>query len=276
MFNIILIYLSLVILFINQKKLKAIKKTYFISDIHLGANGRESSIIREQRLISWLDKIKSQADTIYFLGDIFDFWYEWKRVIPSGFARFFGKICELTDNGVNIHFFTGNHDVWMFNYFEKELGVIVHRETLEITIAKSNFFLAHGDALGPGDNLFKIVKKIFKNKVAQWLFSRFHPNFAIALASRWSKSNRKQKYFGTKYTNAEAEWLVLFSHEVLKSKHIDYFIFGHRHIPMIHKLSENSTYINTGDWLGSYSYTVFDGTNIELRYIDLDNSDKLS
>lgn len=240
------------------------KNTYFISDIHLGAPDFESSRKREKMLVEWMEQIKDNAEAIYFAGDIFDFWYEWKHVVPKGAVRFLAKTAELVERGVDIHFFTGNHDVWMFGYFEKEIGVKVHHDILRTQIEGKKFYIGHGDALGPNDIVFKTIKKIFKNKTLQWLFSRIHPNFAIGLANAWSKKSRKSHK--ENYHGEEKEWLVMHAREVLKKDFYHYFIFGHRHIPMIYHLNGNSIYINTGDWLQYFSYIVFDGKKAEIKY----------
>ncbi len=243
------------------------RKVFFLSDLHLGAIAKHSSEEREQILVKWLQKIKDETEAIFFLGDIFDFWYEWKRVVPKGFIRFLGKIAEFTDAGTAVYFFTGNHDLWMFNYLEKELNVNVCRKPTKFNINNKKFYLGHGDGLGPGDKKYKLLKKIFINKKIQWCFSRLHPNFAVNLAHGSSQKSRKYNCFGQAPESLENELLVLYSKEILKKEHFDYFIFGHRHLPMKYKLTEKSLYINTGDWLTNYSYTYFDGNKMELKFL---------
>jgi len=244
------------------------KKIYFLSDIHLGSPDWESSRTREKLLIEWINSIENTAEAIYFVGDIFDFWFEWKRVIPKGFVRFFGKIAALVESGIEIHFFTGNHDVWMFGYFEQELGVILHTDILKTEINGKKFLITHGDALGPRDNTFKVLKKLFTNPTLQKLFALLHPNLAIDFAYAWSHKSRKSHSKRKNFYGEEKEWLVMYSREVLENEYFDYFIYGHRHLPMKYKLTEKSTFINTGDWLHNFSFAEFDGKDMELKYLD--------
>ena len=240
-------------------------KIYFASDIHLGLPSYEESLEREKLFVKWLDEIKQDAKEIYLLGDIFDFWFEYKRVIPRGFTRFLGKICEITDSGIPVHFFIGNHDMWVFDYLPKETGVILHREPIEKEFNNKKFFLGHGDGLGPFDTNYKILKRIFASKLCQWLFARIHPNLGMWIANKWSFNSRFSKETPP-FQGEEKEWLVLFSKELLKKKYYDYIIFGHRHIPIDIKLQNNAHYINIGDWLNHFSYGVFDGNTTELKY----------
>lgn len=238
-------------------------KVYFASDLHLGYPNAEESLVRERLIIKWLDSIKEDAKAIYLLGDVFDFWYEWKRVIPKGFTRFFGKLAELVDNGINIYFFTGNHDIWAFDYLEKEIGITVYRKERDVIINGKTFHLAHGDGLGPGDKGFKLMKWLFSNSVAQWFFSRVHPNFSMWIGSYWSQQHR---YFSREpIDRGEKEWIIQYSRSILKEKHIDFFIYGHRHFPVDKNLTEKSRYINTGDWLINFTYAIFDGEELYLK-----------
>ncbi len=242
-------------------------KIYFVSDAHLGFPNHIESLKREKLLVKWLDHISKDATEIYLLGDIFDFWFEYKRVVPRGFTRFLGKLSELCDKGITIHFFTGNHDMWIFDYLPNEVGIIVHKDREIKEINNKRLFIAHGDGLGPEDTSFKLLKKIFRNKVAQWIFAWIHPNFAIKIAIKWSHSNRynespeKQKFLGI-----EKERLIQYACKKLSQQHYDFFIFGHRHIPIELKLKENCTFINLGDWLNHFTYAEFDGNNIKLKY----------
>ncbi len=241
------------------------KKAFFLSDVHLGVSGELSSEEREKKLVKWLDSIKDKASEIYFLGDIFDFWFEYKHVIPKGFARLFGKISELTDSGIKIYYFAGNHDMWNFGYFEKELNLIVYRDPIEKQIGDKLFFIGHGDGLGPDDKSFKIMKKIFKNRISRKLFSFIHPRIGIGLANYFSRKSRKSNNEDP-YLGDNKERLILYCKHKLSQKHYDYFIFGHRHIPLEVKLNKNSKYINTGDWIKHFSYAVFDGQDVKLSY----------
>lgn len=235
------------------------KKIYFASDFHLGVPTYATSREREDRIVAWLESIKSDAFQIYLVGDIFDFWFEYKQAIPKGFTRFLGKIAELTDSGIQIEFFTGNHDMWMFDYFEKELGVKIHRKEIELLVNNKRFFVAHGDGLGPGDIGYKFIKKIFSSSISQWLFARLHPNFGISLANFFSKSSRKHSVNDNKFLGEDKEWLITFSKEKLAKTHVDYFIFGHRHYPIEIDLDSNSKYLNLGEWITHNTFAVFDG-----------------
>lgn len=241
------------------------KKIYFASDFHLGVPNEKESLERERKIVQWLDEIKKDAEEIFLVGDVFDFWFEYKKAIPKGFVRFQGKIAELTDSGIKIHWFTGNHDMWIFDYIPKELGVQLHKKPIERTFNDTAFFIGHGDGLGPGDKGYKFIKKVFANRVCQWLFARFHPNFGIGMAHFWSKRSRIST--GTddeKYLGDENEWLLIFAKEKLKEKHYDYFIFGHRHLCLDKQVAENSRYINLGEWIHHPHYGVFDGKKFEL------------
>ncbi len=242
------------------------KNIYFISDFHLGAPNPEKSLEREKRIVRWLDHIKSDAAEIYLLGDVFDFWFEYKYAVPRGYVRLLGKLAELHDSGITLHYFTGNHDMWVFDYLPKEIGVKVYREPVTRMIGNRNFFIGHGDGLGPGDHGYKFIKKVFANKFCQWLFARLHPNLGIPLALYFSRKSRIAT--GTtdeKFLGEEKEWLVLHSREILKKQHFDYFIFGHRHLPLDIRLNENSRYVNLGEWINYNTYAVFDGHDLKLE-----------
>ncbi|OFX21037.1 MAG: UDP-2,3-diacylglucosamine hydrolase [Bacteroidetes bacterium GWA2_31_9] len=242
------------------------KKIYFASDLHLGLPSFEESLKREKLFVKWLDEIKTNAKEIYLVGDIFDFWFEYKKVVPRGFTRFLGKIAEITDSGITVHYFTGNHDLWIFDYLPKEIGVIVHHEPYKFEAYSKKFYVAHGDGLGPYDKGFKRLKMIFTSRPLQWLFARLHPNGAIGFGQAWSHHNRTHEKSDTyQFKGEDKEWLILYAKDILKSEHYDYFIFGHRHIPMNIKLSDNSTFINLGDWVMNFTFAEFDGENIFLR-----------
>lgn len=231
--------------------------------MHLGLPNPEKSLIREKLLVKLLNEIKDNADTIYFVGDLFDFWWEYKYVVPRGYVRFLGAVAEIVDSGTKVHFFTGNHDVWMKDYLEKELGVKVHTKELTPDISGKKFFIAHGDGLGPGDKGYKLLKKIFTNRFLQWCYSRLHPNFAFSLAKLWSHSRRKNEEEYT-FNGEDKETLIQHSKDILRDEHYDYFIFGHRHYPLIIDLNESSKHVNIGDWLINYTYAKFDGTDLKL------------
>jgi UDP-2,3-diacylglucosamine hydrolase len=242
------------------------KKIYFASDFHLGVPSYEKSLAREKLIVKWLDEIKQDAQEIYLMGDLFDFWFEYKHAAPKGFIRILGKIAELTDSGIPVTVFTGNHDMWMLDYLPKEIGVTIYREPIEKEYNGKKFYLGHGDGLGPGDKGYKFIKKVFANKFCQWLFARIHPNFGIGMANYWSRKSRLSNGpEDEKFTGEENEWLVVYAKEVLQKKHVDYFIFGHRHLPLDIKLKENSRYINLGEWVNYNTYAVFDGNTLELK-----------
>ena len=240
-------------------------KIYFASDLHLGVPNRKKSLVREKLFVQWLDEIKNDAETIYLLGDIFDFWFEYKKAVPKGYVRLLGKLAEISDLGIPIHIFTGNHDMWLFDYLEDEINAHIHREPIEISLKGKRFFIGHGDGLGPGDNGYKIIKKIFKNKLCQWLFERIHPNLGISIAQYWSKKSRIANGENDENFHDEKEWLIQFCKEKMKTIDVDFFIFGHRHLPLEVNLGNKTTYINLGEWVNYNSYAVFDGKKLELK-----------
>ena len=251
-------------------RLPADKKIYFLSDFHLGAPDHASSLVREKRIVKFLDEIKNTASQIFIVGDLFDFWYEYKRVVPKGFVRILGKLAELTDSGIDIHFFVGNHDMWMDEYFGKELGIKVYHYPQEFELNGKSFFIAHGDGLGPGDKRYKFIKSVFRNRFSQWLFGFFHPGFGIGLANYFSRKSRETTgKTDEHFLGEDKEWLIIFSREMLKKKHYDYFIFGHRHLPLDFELTAASRYINLGDWINYNSYAVFDGEKVELKFYNI-------
>lgn len=242
------------------------KKVYFASDQHLGAPNDAESRIREKRFVAWLDEIKTDAQVLFLLGDLFDFWYEYKQVVPRGFVRTLGKLAELADSGIQIYFFTGNHDLWMRDYLEKEIGITVFRDRMHFKINQTKFFIAHGDGLGPGDKGYKRMKKLFTNKVAQFFFSLLHPDFAVWLGINTSRKNKLiSGDEDVKFLGEENEWLAIYSKKKLETEHFDYFVFGHRHLPMEIKVGENSTYLNLGDWVNHFTYAIFDGKKLNLE-----------
>lgn len=242
------------------------KKIYFASDFHLGAPDYESSLKREKKIVQWLDHIKNDAREIYLVGDLFDFWFEYKRAIPKGFVRLQGKIAELTDAGIPVHVFTGNHDMWIFDYLPNELGFKLYREPIERTYFGKKYFIGHGDGLGPGDRGYKFIKWVFRNKFFQWCFARIHPNLGIWIADKSSKSSRaKSKDIDEKFQGEDKEFLIQFCRDTLKSKHYDYFVFGHRHLPLDFKLSDNSTYFNLGEWINYNTYLEVGPDSVELK-----------
>ncbi len=249
----------------NPIQIPVDKKIYFLSDAHLGLPPREKSLHREKLLVKWLEEVRKDAHSIYLLGDIFDYWFEYSKVVPRGFTRLLGKISEITDSGIPVYFFTGNHDVWVFDYLPSETGVQVFRNPINIEINGKKFFIAHGDGLGPYDKGYKFIKSIFTNRILQWLFARIHPNGSIAFAHRWSKHSRLSKDAFLPFMGEEKEFQVLFSKDVLKNEHFDYFVYGHRHLPIDLKIGEASRLVCLGDWFYNFTFAVFDGKDMELK-----------
>lgn len=242
------------------------KKIFFLSDFHLGAPDFQNSLIREKKVVSFLESIRNEADSIYIVGDIFDFWYEYKKVVPKGYTRLLGKLAELSDSGIPIHVFVGNHDMWMSGYFERELNIPVYHQPKIFEWSGKRFLIGHGDGLGPGDQGYKFIKKIFRNPVCQWLFGQLHPSWGIGLANYFSRKSREKT--GTadeSFLGEDKEWLIVYCKEVLQTAHFDYFIFGHRHYPIDFALTENSRYINLGDWIRNFTYASFDGKEVQLH-----------
>ena len=242
------------------------KKIYFSSDNHLGAPTRAESLPRERIFVKWLDSIKHDAEVIFLLGDLFDFWFEYKTVVPKGFVRVLGKLAELSDSGIQIHFFVGNHDLWMHDYFETELNIPVYHNPKEFVFNNKHFLIGHGDGLGPGDKGYKRMKKVFTNPVSKWLFRWLHPDIGVRVAQHLSVKNKLISGDEDKqFLGEAAEWLAQYAKRKLETKHYDYFIFGHRHLPMEIQVGENATYYNLGDWINHYTYGVFEGERFELK-----------
>ncbi len=247
-------------------ELEAGKKIYFLSDFHLGAPDYAQSLVREKKIVAFLQQIRSDAALIIIAGDIFDFWFEYKTVVPKYFVRLLGKLAEITDSGIPVMLFAGNHDMWMRDYFEKEMHIPVYFEPKEFQWNGQQFYIGHGDGLGPGDHGYKMLKKIFRNPLCQWLFGVLHPDWGIALANFFSRKSRaKTGAADAIFLGEDKEWLVIFCKEILKQKEVDYFIFGHRHLPMDIQLNEQSRYINLGDWIKHFTYAVFDGQQLSLQ-----------
>lgn len=242
------------------------KKIYFASDQHFGIPSHEKSLEREKKFIQWLDIVKQDAEAIFLLGDLFDCWLEYKKVVPKGFVRVLGKLGEIRDSGIPIHFFVGNHDLWMDDYFEKELNIPVYHKPKEFIFNNKIFLIGHGDGLGPGDKGYKRMKKVFINPISKWLYRWLHPDIGMRLAQYLSTQNKLiSGDEDVKFLGEENEWLVQYAKRKLETKHYDYFLFGHRHLPMEIKVGENSTYVNTGDWITYFTYAVFDGNDLELK-----------
>jgi UDP-2,3-diacylglucosamine hydrolase len=255
------------LLYICLMQLPPGKKIYFLSDFHLGAPNYEQSLVREKKIVQFLDEIKHDAAVIFIVGDMFDFWYEYRTVVPKGYVRLLGKLAELTDAGIPIHFFVGNHDMWMNDYLQKELNIPVYHEPKEFEFAGKAFLIGHGDGLGPGDHGYKMLKKVFRNPVCKWLFGILPPYVGVGLANYLSRRSRAQTgATEEKFLGEDNEWLIVYSKEVLLQKKFDFFVFGHRHLPIDFRLTNESRYINLGDWIRYFSYASFDGEQLELIY----------
>lgn len=252
------------------------KKVYFLSDFHLGAPDPAKSLEREKLIVAFLEEIRPTAGAIFIVGDMFDFWYEYRTVVPKGYVRLLGKLAELTDAGIPIYFFVGNHDMWMTDYFQKELNIPVYFEPKEFEFNGKQFLVGHGDGLGPGDHGYKMLKKIFRNPVCRWLFGILPPYIGMGIANYSSRRSRAVTgQNDAKFYGEEGEWLITYSREELKKKFYDYLVFGHRHLPIDYKLNEGkSRYINLGDWIRYFTYAVFDGKEMHLqtRYPELEKN----
>lgn len=246
------------------------KKIYFASDQHFGAPTAELSFPREQKFVAWLDAVKKDAEAIFLLGDLFDFWFEYNTVVPKGFVRVLGKLAEIRDSGIPIYFFVGNHDLWMSDYFDKELNIPVYHTPQTFVFNDKKFLIGHGDGLGPGDKGYKRMKKVFKHPVSKWIFRWLHPDIGVKLAQYLSVKNKLIS--GAEdviFLGEDNEWLILYAKRKLETQHFDYFVFGHRHLPMEIELGNNSKYLNLGDWIGYFTYGVFDGISFELKKFEL-------
>ncbi len=240
-------------------------KIYFISDFHLGVPSYEKSLEREKKICRWLDHIKQDASHLFILGDVFDFWFEYRHAVPKGYVRLLGKLSELADSGIPIFLFTGNHDMWMFDYLPKEIGLTLLRKPKIFEFNSKRFLIGHGDGLGPGDHGYKFIKRIFANRFCQWLFARIHPNLGIAMANFWSRKSRQHTgNHDEKYLGDNKEYLVQYIKTVEKTEHFDFYIFGHRHLPIDMQIG-NSQYINLGDWLQYFTYAEWDGNMLHLK-----------
>ncbi|HSZ33398.1 MAG TPA: UDP-2,3-diacylglucosamine diphosphatase [Puia sp.] len=255
-------------------QIEAGKKIYFLSDFHLGTPDRLASLQREKYIIQFLESIQHGAAEIFIVGDLFDFWFEYKTVVPKGYVRILGKLATLTDAGIPVQFFVGNHDMWMKNYFEKELSIPVYYEPKTFIRNNKKFLIGHGDGLGPGDGGYKFLKKIFRNKFSQSLFGILPPAVGVGIANYFSRKSRIATYqMDKKFLGEENEWLIQYCKRKLSKEHFDYMIFGHRHLPIDFTFPKGEKYINLGDWINYFSYAAFDGEQLELRSFDpsLDN-----
>jgi len=246
------------------------KNIYFASDFHLGVPDYESSLKRERMLVSWLDNIKDKAEEIFLMGDVFDFWFEYKTVVPKGYVRLLGKLAEIADSGIPVHVFRGNHDIWAFDYLQNEIGIRLERKPVIREFGRKKFYLAHGDGLGPGDNGYKLLKRVFENRFNQWLFRWVHPDIGTRMGlyfshrSRIANIAREQK--NDYKLDVENEMLYIYCNQILaKDSSLNYFIFGHRHVPLIHDLNDGARMVILGDWVTNFTFAVFDGEQLRLE-----------
>lgn len=242
------------------------RKLYFASDFHLGVPNPEASLAREKSVVAWLESVRKDAHAIYLMGDIFDFWFEYAKVIPKGFIRFQGKLAELRDAGIPIYFFTGNHDMWLFDYFPTTLGIPVYREPVQLHIGTQRLVIGHGDGLGPGETGYKILKAFFNSRICQWLFARIHPNLGMAIAMFWSKRSRIANMQREEtFAGAEREYLYHWCKDQEKIEHRDFYVFGHRHLKLDIEIGPSSRYINIGEWVHHPHFGEYDGSNFVVR-----------
>ncbi|MFT7588611.1 MAG: UDP-2,3-diacylglucosamine hydrolase [Limisphaerales bacterium] len=240
------------------------KYVYFVSDVHLGVPSHATSLEREKKLVSFLESIRDSAEAIHIVGDLFDFWFEYRHAVPKGYVRILGTLASIADSGIPVYMYTGNHDLWMFDYFEKELGVPVFKEPQSWEYNGKQFLVGHGDGIGPGDQGYKFIKKVFTSRLCQWLFARIHPNFGIGLALFWSRKSREADAHIDESFKGEKEAQVIYAREQLAHKPLNFFVFGHRHCPTVYPLSDLSTFVNLGDWITHFTFGRFDGEKIEL------------
>lgn len=250
---------------ISLSELEKNKKIYFASDFHLGVPNHQQSLEREKHIVQWLDQIAPDAQAIFLLGDIFDFWFEYKQAVPKGFVRLLGKLASLADHGIKIIVFSGNHDLWLKDYLQTELGAELFKKPKSFQIGAHRFYLAHGDGLGPGDRKFKFFKKIFTNPLCQWMFRWLHPDIGMAVAKWWSRDSRLAQDGEPLVFHGDKEWLIIHSREVQRQQPHDYYVYGHRHIAGQHALGDQATYVNLGEWVFGSSYAVYDGQELVLK-----------
>ena len=246
--------------------LNGANKVYFASDFHLGTSNGEAARERERTVVRWLDSIAEDAQVVFLLGDTFDFWFEYRYVVPRGSVRFLGKLAELVDRGIKVYLFTGNHDLWLFDYFPQELGIPVFRNPLSFSINEQQFHVGHGDGLGPGDYRYKLFKRLFAARPCQRLFAAVHPDWGVSLARRWSaRSRRKNLLRDEPFRTKEEEWIYQYCSALEQQHHHDYYIFGHRHLVLDIPVGESSRYINTGAWFEQGHFARFDGECLALE-----------
>lgn len=248
--------------------MKEEKKIYFASDFHLGLRAGSNPIDREKKIVKWLNTIRLDAKEIYLVGDIFDFWWEYKLVVPKGFTRFLGTVASITDSGIPVHFFTGNHDMWVGKYLTDECGLIIHKSPLFVTYNEKQFYIAHGEGLGTIDRGYKILLSIFRNRLLQVLYSTLHPWIGVGIGQRWSLKSRLAKGISLPFIGEKREDLIRHSKNILENNPVDYFIFGHRHLAMTFKLQKGSEIFFLGDWFRAGCFAEWNGNELILKTVD--------
>jgi UDP-2,3-diacylglucosamine hydrolase len=243
-------------------------KIYFASDFHLGLPAGQPPLEREKKVVRWLKSVAGDAGEIYLLGDIFDFWWEYKLVVPRGFTRFLGTISEITDSGIPVHFFTGNHDMWAGDYLSTECGMIIHTSPCTTTFNGKRFHLAHGEGLGTKSSGYRILLSIFHNKTLQAMYSSLHPSLGVGFGHRWSLSSRLGKGISKEFLGEKNEDLISYAKSVTEHENIDHFIFGHRHLAMRYSLNNDTDIIFLGDWIKNSSYAVLDRETLSFNMVD--------
>ncbi len=250
----------------NPMEIRSDKPIFFASDQHFGAPTYEASKVREAAFLEWLDYIEDKAGALFLLGDLFDFWFEYKKVVPRGFVRTLGKLASLADRGLPIYYFVGNHDLWMTDYFEKELGITVFHKPQDFIINGKKYLIGHGDGLGPNDHGYKRMKKVFTNPFLKFLFRWVHPDIGVRLGQYLSTQNKLiSGDEDIRFLGDDQEWLAQYCRRKLEQKHRDFFLFGHRHLPLEIALSQKATYINTGDWITHFTYVELVDTTPSLK-----------
>lgn len=241
------------------------KQLFFASDFHLGLGSRSESLAREMRVVEWLREIAPKAGAIFLMGDLFDYWYEFRKVVPAGFVRFLGTIAQITDQGIPVYFFPGNHDLWAFRYLEEEVGMHIIRQGIFTHLYGVPFYLGHGDGLGVAEKRYRLMKACFSNPTLQWLFSKIHPDWNLALGQTWSKHSRLAKGVYTPFLGREKEFQITFAEKSLQSQYSRFFVMGHRHLPMDVHLANDSRLIGLGEWIHACTYAIFDGQEMTLH-----------
>lgn len=245
--------------------MKEAGKIFFASDFHLGLKAGTDPAEREKKVVSWLKSVVPEAREIFLIGDIFDFWWEYKLVVPRGFTRFLGTVSEITDSGIPVHIFTGNHDMWVKNYLPDECGVIIHTSPYTRTFDGKKFYIAHGEGLGSNNTGYKILLSIFRNKPLRVLYSMLHPSIGVGIGHAWSLHSRLGKGISMDFRGEEKEDLIRYSKSILEKENIDYFIFGHRHLALSYKLNQDTTIIFLSDWIKKGNFAEWDGKELNLR-----------